>query len=397
MRKLIALGLAFGLSVSEAVASETPIHGVVVVLGQQGNTLTLPLDQLETLNRARIKQAKNSGFNLVRVQIPMRAYFPSPSAEEQDKTLRLAKDTIDSALAAGLKVSVTFEVPWETGARKVVCDGQYRTEYKAGFTQIVKQLPDSPNIVMEAMGEPPSCQADRPGNLVWSSFQLDLYQTMRSILPHVRYIVTATGWGTLDGLLKYDPRNYLSDPNTFYTFHFYEPFLFTHQQADFLRSDHINKYVQNLRWPYDPANASAVERAAQTAIQQDTALTADQKQADAVALHQLFVDYQTQGTAASLASRFDLAAKWAVDHHIPPEHIFIGEFGVRRPTAGPGKAGLPWATSSDWLAAVRKAAQSHNMNWVTWDLDSGFGVICANGHLCPGYSSAFGLEQERSQ
>jgi endoglucanase len=201
--------------------------------------------------------------------------------------------------------------------------------------------------------------------------------------------VTGVGWGQVDGLVRFDPSPYLGDPDTLFTFHYYEPLLFTHQATAWLRSDHANQYVHDLDWPVAEENRQSTERQALAS------LAADPNAGGAVrkSLQNLFSRYRTDGTTHYLAQRFGSVADWARDHRIPANRILVGEYGVRRVHPESAAAGAPWRTAPIWLQAVRDQAKQAGFSAAVWDLDSGFGVICGDqlghGELCPQYRSVY--------
>jgi hypothetical protein len=62
----------------------------------------------------------------------------------------------------------------------------------------------------------------------WTAIQRDLLAAIREQAPDHTLLATSTNWSSLDTFVELEP---LDDPNIVYNFHFYEPFLFTHQGA----------------------------------------------------------------------------------------------------------------------------------------------------------------------
>ena len=62
----------------------------------------------------------------------------------------------------------------------------------------------------------------------WSRAQAALAAVIRKHVPNHTLILTGDQWGGVDGLLRVTP---VTDANVVYTFHTYEPTIFTHQGA----------------------------------------------------------------------------------------------------------------------------------------------------------------------
>jgi hypothetical protein len=391
--RLIWTGLIFLFSSeigAPGLANSGPVAGVNIrLVPYLDRADASPVDELARLNDARLQLVRKAAFDAVRVGIPAEAWVENASPAERDRHLTLLRSMLDSAVSANLRVQVALFVP----ARQIVCEARYSDSYRLGLSAVLAVLPDRPDIAIEPINEPPSCRKTAPAAEPWEHIQQQLYREVRSVRQHILFVVAAPGWGRVDGLLHLDPGPYRSDPNTAFTFHYYEPLLFTHQQVAWLRPDHLNKFVTSLAWPVEQRNVDQVREDALAALAGDNSLRQDQRAEDQRTLLQLFEEYRTQGTTRYLASRFQAAAEWAAAHDLTPNRILLGEFGVHRQVLGADRVSEPWPTASAWLNAVRHEAERHGMGWVAWDLDSGFGVICGNrpgeGELCPEYRTVF--------
>ncbi|MDR3436087.1 cellulase family glycosylhydrolase [Telmatospirillum sp.] len=342
-------------------------------------------DAASEINRQRVAQAKAAGFKFIRLGIPFDAWTSKADPAEQARVLTVAVATVGEILAAGM----TLDIGPQTRASDVVCRQIGWDIYVEGLSALLDRLPDSKAVAIEAMSEPPSCPGDNGPKSVWAGTQQTLYQLIRRKLPHATFVVTGTAWGQVDGLIKFDPSPYLGDPNTLFTFHDYEPFLFTHQATTWLRKDHANQYVHDLDWPVTEENRRSVETQALAALAADP----NGDQSVRKTLQDLFSAYQTEGTPSFLAQRFESVANWARTYNIPANQILLGEYGVRRVHLEGSKPGTPWRTAPTWLASVRDQAERAGFVWAVWDLDSGFGLICGDqlghGDLCSEYRSVY--------
>jgi endoglucanase len=320
----------------------------------------------------------------------MNPWIEKVSAAEQDKTLQLLRAVVSTAFRRNLSVDVVLFAP----AREIVCEAQNRDLYRAGLNAVLAELPDRPDFGIEVLSEPPNCPNPSSPATSWEATQEELYRTVRSMKRHLFFVVAGAGWGAVDGLLRLDPNPYGNDPNTMFTFHYYEPFLYTHQEVAWLRADHINTFVSDLAWPVESTNTGQARENALARLAGDKTLDDNAHSEDRKILLRLFAEYSTQGTTGYMSSRFQAVADWASAHNLSASRILLGEFGVHRQMAVLNLVAQPWPTASLWLSQVRGAAESRQMGWVVWDLDSGFGVICGSqaemGELCPSYRTLFG-------
>lgn len=84
----------------------------------------------------------------------------------------------------------------------------------------------------------------------WKQCALQLIKVVHSIAPKHTIIIGGANWNSIKGLLKMGE---LPDNNIIYTFHFYDPFLFTHQGAEWAGV----KATSNIHIPF-PYNAGAM-------------------------------------------------------------------------------------------------------------------------------------------
>lgn len=74
------------------------------------------------------------------------------------------------------------------------------------------------------------------------------------------------------------------------------------------------------------------------------------------------------GQRRRLAQPLDVAQRWAARHDVP---MWLGEFGSY---GGPPAHPNDMAARAEYTRLVREAAQQRGLAWAYWELDSGFGV-----------------------
>lgn len=188
-------------------------------------------------------------------------------------------------------------------------------------------------LALEILNEPVFDRAPR----AWFPIQRRIVAAVRAAAPHHTIVTGGPHWSSLDGLLMSAP---LDHPNIVYTFHFYEPFDFTHQGA--LWADARVKNLAGVRYPATVQEATYIER------------------------------------------RIASAGEWAARHGVP---VWAGEFGAYPPAA-------PRMDRLRWLHDVRTALERHAIGWAVWSYDESLGLdrrLDANGRVTIDWDSAAAL------
>jgi aryl-phospho-beta-D-glucosidase BglC (GH1 family) len=168
-------------------------------------------------------------------------------------------------------------------------------------------------ILLEIFNEP---VFDR-NPAAWFPLRRRLASAIRSAAPLHTIVAGGPNWSSLDGLLGSKP---LDDDNVLYTFHFYEPFEFTHQGAPWVQGP--VRLMRNVCYPSSPQQARHVD------------------------------------------CRIASAADWARRHNVP---VWAGEFGAYPPHA-------PKNDRLRWLYDVRTALERHGIGWAVWSYDESLGL-----------------------
>ena len=137
-----------------------------------------------------------------------------------------------------------------------------------------------------------------------------------------------------------------TDNNLIYTFHFYDPFMFTHQGATWASPSMAS--LANVPFPY---NAS----------------TMPSTPSDLVGswVGNALNNYKNDGTLAKVKSLIDMAAAFKTSRNVK---VYCGEFGVYIPNS-------PNADRNYWYEEVRKYLEAKGIPWTTWDYQGGFGLF----------------------
>lgn len=186
-----------------------------------------------------------------------------------------------------------------------------RTRLAAFWRQVAPRYADAPaSVLFEPLNEPHG-PLDAP---TWNALFADLLAIIRETNPTRTVVVGPTRWNNFRelGTLKLPE----DDRNLLVTYHYYDPFRFTHQGTSWTDL----KDLRGVTWGSDEDKAQ-------------------------------------------LKADFDQVATWARANNRP---ILLGEF------AAYDRAGTPVAMRAAYAAAVAREAERHGFAWAYWQFDSDF-------------------------
>ena len=156
---------------------------------------------------------------------------------------------------------------------------------------------DPERVLFELRNEPHDMTA-----AAWRSQANRLISTVRAIAPNHTLVVGFHDWNGRDAMLQSDV---FADPNIIYTFHFYDPFVFTHQGATWAGSGLPD--VKDVPFPANPGIRLSVPAAAKGTWIENS-----------------LNNYANEATYSVIFQRIEAAKNWSTAKNVP---IFLGEFG----------------------------------------------------------------------
>jgi len=208
------------------------------------------------------------------------------------------------------------------------------------WAQIARRYSDRGDyVVYEILNEPHGISDTR-----WGEIQGMAIETIRRYDQKHAIIVGGTDYnsiGKLSALPKY------SDPNLIYTFHFYDPFLFTHQGASW--GDPLMAHLSGVPFPYERRRMPGIPaRLRGTWIENN-----------------LNNDYPRDSSFTKLADTLDRVVAFSSERGVP---VFCGEFGVYIPNSPP-------EDRVRWYEFVTDALDRRNIARTSWDYYGSFGIF----------------------
>jgi len=175
----------------------------------------------------------------------------------------------------------------------------------------------------------------------WAAMQQDVIDVIRKKDTRHTIIVGPSSYNHYTELKNLP---IFADTNLLYTFHFYDPFIFTHQGADWVGL----QTFKGVPYPYD-AERMPVRNVAKKGTWGDSLLSV----------------YKVDGTAQKIKSLIDIAINFRTVNHV---NIYCGEFGANIPNTDKKDRVLWHKTVSEYLA-------EKGIPWTLWDYHGGFGLF----------------------
>ena len=252
---------------------------------------------------------RSAGFDSVRLPVRFSAHAAQSPPYILDPTfLALIDDTLQQALDAGLVVILDLHHYDE-----IMDDpaGQ-RQRFLAIWQQLAGHYQGaSENLYFEILNEP----VKNLDAAAWNALIAEVVPLIRRSNPQRVLIIGSADYNSISAL---DALQLPDDDHLIATFHFYEPFEFTHQGASWVSgSDKWN----GTTWNGTDADRRLIEE------------------------------------------RLDRAAAWSAQRQVP---LLMGEFGSIITAES--------ASRQRWAAFIARQAEKRNIPWFYWQFCSDFGV-----------------------
>jgi endoglucanase len=324
---------------------------------------------------AELQALKKAGFETIRLPVDP-APFIVFEGERRDAVYKMLFDAVALIQQAGLRVIVDLHPNsrhpvWGQHAVIAGLDAPAFTAFADVTAEMARRLKklDQDRVALELMNEPRlQCKGEQQER--WERIAGTLIKRARDQAPKLTLIVTGACVSSLDGMIALDPAS-LNDANLIYTFHFYEPFSFTHQGATFIPWP--DKYLDGVPWPVHHRPIEEPLARLQVRMTKVNLDPVALEKARVGAQANLTKLYASGAGPETLDARFSKAADWAREHNIPPRRILVGEFGVLRKNGD-----NPGALCEDrirWLTDIREIMEKHGFSWSYFAYDGPFALV----------------------
>ncbi|MEP6924175.1 MAG: glycoside hydrolase family 5 protein [Pyrinomonadaceae bacterium] len=293
--------------------------------------------QNEVLKRQKmLADIAQAGFKTIRLPICFGAWAS-------------LKPPYDWETTEGITAADLF-VKWALEAKLNVIIDLHHTEFDGSFpdaasterlTALWKRIAeryknsDPEKVFFEIRNEPHDMAADK-----WRAQAEELIKVVRQIAPDHTLIVGFHDWNSRKALIDSEP---FSDSNIIYTFHYYDPFIFTHQGATWAGEGLPE--LKDVSFPWSKE------------YEIKTPETAKGKWVE-----NLIKNYRTDSKPEKMFGDLKAAKNWSVEKKVP---ILLGEFGSYNLRAAPESRCRHAETVYSALGKLEIPA-------VWWEWDGGF-------------------------
>ncbi len=292
---------------------------------------------------------KETGISVVRLTIAPEVLYNDAVPETFLDPIRYVDKAVRMALDAGLAVIVdpihgaSSNNDFES---RLAHDAAFRSRVESFWEALARRYAaySTERVFFEVMNEPHLSTVEKIDAGWWPPAQERLAEAIRRGAPQSTIIATGESWGGINGLLALKP---LADGNVVYSFHWYEPFTFTHQGAEW--TGEIQKQLAGIPYPSSPEAVAAAAGILR----------------DAKAREQVRWYGQERWDAARIRKELSRAADWGSSHSVP---VFCGEFGVYKKVA-------PAEDRLRWISDVRTSLEVLHIGWAMWEYDQGLGMV----------------------
>lgn len=220
---------------------------------------------------------------------------------------------IDEIIGWAMQRDLTIIVDFHHYEQLMTDPRNNRDRFLGIWKQLAVHYRDYPATVLFELLNEPNGRLDAS---LWNEYASEALQIVRESNPARDVIIGPVNWNAYDRL---STLNVPEDRHLIATFHYYLPFEFTHQGAEWI-GDESNAWL-GTTW--------------EGTDEQEAEITRD----------------------------FDSVAQWAQGHNL---RVLMGEFGAY------SKADMD--SRARWTAFVVRAAEDHGMAWSYWEFGSVFGV-----------------------
>lgn len=193
------------------------------------------------------------------------------------------------------------------------------------------------DLFFELYNEPPHMSPQ-----VWKDAAYNIATAIRKVDKQRTLIIGASNFNSIYELSRFVR---LADENIIYTFHFYEPFLFTHQGAEWVGNQVATTGVP---FPYNGENFPVLNPKAKNTWGETN-------------YHQ----YPHDGNEQAIKDKLQIVKNWANKYDVP---IICGEYGAYNKYADPD-------SRCRYIKAVKETLKALNIPGMLWDYNGSFSLF----------------------
>ncbi|MBL4678281.1 MAG: cellulase family glycosylhydrolase [Mucilaginibacter sp.] len=284
---------------------------------------------------------KTSGFELLRklniktIRLPVAFEYFKDTGVPDEKVFT----QIDEVLRQCKKYDFNLIIDFHYGK---LTDNNFLTETPkiiALWLNLTKRFirESHDKVFFELYNEPPPIDPK-----VWHDAAYNMVTAIRKVDKNRTLIIGASNFNSIYELSRMQR---LADENIIYTFHFYEPFLFTHQGADWVGAQMA---TTGIPFPYNAATYPPMNPKVAGTWGENN-------------YHQ----YLKDGNEQSIHDKLQIVKKWADKYYVP---VICGEYGVYNKYADQD-------SRCRYIKAMRQNLKVVGIPGILWDYNSNFSIF----------------------
>ncbi|MBC7487003.1 MAG: cellulase family glycosylhydrolase [Cytophagaceae bacterium] len=256
----------------------------------------LDLDSLPYIKR-QIALMHDLGFQLLRFPVCFELWYESEAPYHLIKPEYYA--ALDSVIRWTAEKKMILIIDNHHGT---LSSAHVETDTKricAIWNEVAKRYTnsDAERIFFEIFNEPNQLSKEE-----WEYSAQKIIFSIKKQAPHHTLIIGASEW---NGLKALQSSSLFADSNIIYTFHFYDPFIYTHQGASWAGDAVL---TTGIPYPYSSQHMPPIH-----------------PKASGTWAAGLFRQYPTEGTYQAMENRLNSIKEWSQKNNVP---IFCGEWGA---------------------------------------------------------------------
>jgi len=193
-------------------------------------------------------------------------------------------------------------------------------------------------IIYEVLNEPHGISDER-----WGEIQGDAIEEIRKIDQKHTIIVGGTNFNSIEKMTKVPA---YADNNLIYTFHYYDPHIFTHQGAMWNKPSLAP--LSDLPFPLGKNSIPKIHETFKGTWVEES-----------------LKSYEHDSKFTTMSAALDKASAFSKERDVP---VFCGEFGVFMIQS-------PAEDRVNWYKFVCEELAQRNITWTSWDYFGGFGIF----------------------
>ncbi len=291
------------------------------------------------IQRSDFALLKKLGFTTIRLPVAF-TYFDDKKIELNEVFKR-----IDEVLKLCKEYNFNLIVDYHSGRLK---NDNYLTEtpkivdtWQKVAKYYIAESPDK--LFFDVYNEPVV------NDQVWKDAAYNIVAGIRKIDKKRTLLVGASNYNSIYELSRFER---LADDNIIYAFHFYEPFFFTHQGAEWVGNETA---TTGVAFPYSEENFPRLNPRAKNTWGETK-----------------YYEYRNDGNEQSLLDKLSKYVKpWSDKYHVP---VVCSEYGAYNKYADPD-------SRCRYIKAMRKTLKTLNIPGLMWEYNDGFSIFTGRPSL----------------